>query len=116
MSGLELCYLGRLTANGDAAFVYASERFLARNSWPSDVWYCAKDAVSVLSLCEVVFPDEGARLAIFYGENLGVQITVVVGNDLIAWGPTDTPGKEFCIWKEREHADAMLELIRQVSE
>jgi hypothetical protein len=111
--GLELCYLGRLTADGDHAFIYASERFLAYDKWPSRVRDAAKNSVAVLSL-RGVFPDEGARLVVFRTEDW-VQSFVVAGGDLIAWVRGDTPGT-FLVWNECEHAEAMFELIRQASE
>jgi hypothetical protein len=114
IQGLELCYLGRLTEGGDLALIYASERFLAYDKWPSRVKDSAKNAVAAVLSIRGVFPDDGARLAVFRTENW-VQSIVVVGADLIAWGPGDSPSAVH-IWNECEHAEAMLELIRQVSE
>jgi hypothetical protein len=64
--GLELCYLGRLTEGGDLALIYAPERFLAYDKGPSRVKDSAKNAVAAVLSIRGVFPDDGARLAVFH--------------------------------------------------
>jgi hypothetical protein len=114
-TGLELCYLGRLTATGgDVEFVHASASYLNFRAWPAYAQVCAKNALAVLRLRKR--DPSGAMLAIFCADNWRrAHAFVALDDDLIAWEAGDEPDS-VRIWKERERAPTLLTLIREASE
>jgi hypothetical protein len=99
---------------GEAALVYASERFLDYRGWPAYARTCADIAVgAVLAAMEWLDEAWGMRLAIFHAENWTKSWSVVaVGDDLIVIEQGDDPDLPR-IQSEYRHAGAMRALIRQ---
>jgi hypothetical protein len=122
---LELCYLARLTPRatedgrvigGDAAFVYASEKFLKFRDWPSYARDCANNAVNAaFALAEqgMTLPARQTKLAIFTAENWTQAKPYLLVNDqiLITWELGDDRDS-IVIRPEDALAEPMIALIR----